>query len=62
MGMSREAAAAGEKGKALELACAFDQEKAYAGLGMSKEALADEYAAPYSELGMRKLWRIITGP
>ncbi|KAL1804400.1 hypothetical protein DCAR_0936048 [Daucus carota subsp. sativus] len=48
MGMSREAAAAGEKGKALELACAFDQEKAYAGLGMSKEALADEYAAKVS--------------
>lgn len=43
LGMSKEAAAAGGKGKALESACAFDQEKVYSELGMSDEAVADEW-------------------
>lgn len=43
LGMSKEAAAAGGKGKALESACAFNQEKVYSELGMSDEAVADEW-------------------
>ncbi|KAK1349205.1 Tetratricopeptide repeat protein 38 [Heracleum sosnowskyi] len=49
LGRSKEAADAGAKGRALELACAFDQEKAYSELGMSQKAIADEYRAKYRD-------------